>query len=89
MCWPRCVSIPTCHDPHPSETPTSAMLTGGIGWGHNIKYRMGVNMLDLTKVIYRRLPDVRFPFLIMHDPEDGERSAALESEGSWAQAWPE
>lgn len=45
---------------------------GGIGWGQNMKFRMGLNMMDMVGVVYARLSDVQFPFLIMHDPGDGE-----------------
>lgn len=46
--------------------------TGGIGWGHNMKFRMGLNMMDMVGVVSKRLSDVKFPFLIMHDPQDGK-----------------
>lgn len=45
---------------------------GGIGWGQNMKFKMGLNMMDMVGKVYARLSDVQFPFLIMHDPGDGE-----------------
>ncbi|CAM9266009.1 unnamed protein product [Ectocarpus sp. 4 AP-2014] len=43
---------------------------GALGWGHNMKFNMGLNMMDMVGVVYSRLSDVQFPFLIMHDPGD-------------------
>eukprot|EP00903_Cladosiphon_okamuranus_P009021 g8628.t1 len=43
---------------------------GGLSWGHNMKWKMGMNMMDMVEVVYTRLADVKFPFLVMHDPED-------------------
>eukprot|EP00752_Nemacystus_decipiens_P011419 g10140.t1 len=43
---------------------------GGLGWGHNMKFNMGLNMMDMVGVIHSRLADVKFPFLVMHDPRD-------------------
>lgn len=37
-----------------------------------MKFNMGLNMMDMVGVVYSRLSDVKFPFLIMHDPGDGE-----------------
>lgn len=37
-----------------------------------MKFCMGLNMMDMVGVVCARLSDVKFPFLIMHDPEDGE-----------------
>lgn len=38
-----------------------------------MKWNMALNMMDMIEVVYNRLGDVKFPFLVMHDPEDGER----------------
>ncbi|CAM9438775.1 unnamed protein product [Hapterophycus canaliculatus] len=35
-----------------------------------MKFKMGLNMMDMVGVVYSRLSDVRFPFLVMHDPGD-------------------
>ncbi|CAM9968109.1 unnamed protein product [Ectocarpus sp. 6 AP-2014] len=43
---------------------------GGLGWGGNMRFRTGLNLIDLTAEVSRRLEHVKFPFLIMHDPED-------------------
>eukprot|EP00903_Cladosiphon_okamuranus_P009022 g8629.t1 len=43
---------------------------GGLGWGHNMRWNMAVNMMDMVEVVYNRLEDVKFPFLVMQDPED-------------------
>ncbi|CAM9382724.1 unnamed protein product [Ascophyllum nodosum] len=43
---------------------------GGIGWNHNMKFNMAMNMLDMIGVVSTRLSDVVFPFTIMHDPKD-------------------
>lgn len=51
---------------------SSLLDAGGIGWGHNMKFRMGLQMMDMVAWVYARLSDVKFPFLIMHDPEDGK-----------------
>lgn len=45
---------------------------GALGWGHNMKFNMGLNMMDMVAVVEKRLSDVKFPFIVMHDPEDGE-----------------
>lgn len=45
---------------------------GGLGWGGNMRFRTGLNLIDLTAEVSRRLEHVKFPFLIMHDPEDSE-----------------
>lgn len=37
-----------------------------------MKFNMGLNMMDMVGVVHGRLSEVEFPFLIMHDPEDGE-----------------
>ena len=37
-----------------------------------MKFKMGMNMMDMIEVVYSRLSDVQFPFLVMHDPKDGE-----------------
>ena len=39
-----------------------------------MKFNMALNMMDMVGVVYSRLADVKFPFLVMHDPEDGEIS---------------
>lgn len=38
-----------------------------------MRFNMGLNMMDMVEVVYGRLADVKFPFLVMHDPEDGEK----------------
>eukprot|EP00903_Cladosiphon_okamuranus_P014574 g13516.t1 len=43
---------------------------GGLGWGGNMRFRTGLNLIDLTAEVSRRLEHVKFPFLIMHDPGD-------------------
>ncbi|CAM9804237.1 unnamed protein product [Ectocarpus fasciculatus] len=35
-----------------------------------MRFRTGLNLIDLTAEVSRRLEHVKFPFLIMHDPED-------------------
>lgn len=37
-----------------------------------MKFYMALNMLDMIGVVSSRLSDVNFPFIILHDPEDGE-----------------
>ena len=46
--------------------------SGGLGLGGNMRFRTGVNLIDLTAEVSRRLEHVKFPFLIMHDPGDSE-----------------
>ena len=46
--------------------------TGGLGWGGNMRFRTGLNLIDLTAEVSNRLHEVKFPFMIMHDPGDGE-----------------
>ncbi|CAM9249183.1 unnamed protein product [Laminaria digitata] len=43
---------------------------GALGWGHNMKFNMGLNMMDMVGVVEKRLSDIKFPFIVMHDPED-------------------
>lgn len=38
-----------------------------------MKFNMGLNMMDMVGVVYSRLSDVKFPFLVMHDPGDGKQ----------------
>lgn len=38
-----------------------------------MKFNMALNMMDMIGVVHHRLADVKFPFLVMHDPEDGEK----------------
>lgn len=42
-----------------------------------MKFRMGMSMLDMVAVVYSRLADVKFPFIVLHDPEDGEEHAGV------------
>lgn len=49
-----------------------ADTSGGLGWGGNMRFRTGLNLIDLTAEVSERLEHVKFPFLIMHDPGDGE-----------------
>ena len=51
---------------------------GALGWGHNMKFNMGLNMMDMVAVVEKRLSDVKFPFIVMHDPEDGKSSSGSE-----------
>ncbi|CAM9130735.1 unnamed protein product [Discosporangium mesarthrocarpum] len=44
---------------------------GGLGWGGTMRFRTGLTLIDLTTELSSKLGDVRFPFLIMHDPDDG------------------
>lgn len=37
-----------------------------------MRFRTGLNLIDLTAEVSRRLEHVKFPFLIMHDPGDSE-----------------
>lgn len=53
--------------------------TGGLGWGGNMRFRTGLNLIDLTAEVSRRLEHVKFPFLIMHDPEDSEFTVFIAS----------
>lgn len=48
------------------------VYSGGLGWGGNMRFRTGLNLIDLTAEVSRRLEHVKFPFLIMHDPGDSE-----------------
>ena len=50
----------------------SSRFSGGLGWGGNMRFRTGLNLIDLTAEVSRRLEHVKFPFLIMHDPGDSE-----------------
>ncbi|CAM9783785.1 unnamed protein product [Pylaiella littoralis] len=43
---------------------------GSLGWGHNMKFNMAMNMMDMIGVVHQRLSEVKFPFLVMHDPGD-------------------
>lgn len=43
---------------------------GALGWGHNMKFNMGLNMMDMVAVVEKRLSDIKFPFIVMHDPQD-------------------
>ncbi|KAJ1485074.1 Alpha/Beta hydrolase protein, partial [Baffinella frigidus] len=44
---------------------------GGIGWGHTMRFGSAVALLQMTVDTQALLPAVAFPFLILHDPEDG------------------
>eukprot|EP00904_Undaria_pinnatifida_P006106 jgi/Undpi1/2625/HiC_scaffold_13.g06004.m1 len=43
---------------------------GALGWGHNMKFNMGLNMMDMVGVVHARLSDIKFPFIVLHDPKD-------------------
>ncbi|KAG5175706.1 Alpha/Beta hydrolase protein [Tribonema minus] len=43
---------------------------GSLGWGKQMRFRMGLNMLDQAQYVESSLHKVRFPFLSLHDPED-------------------
>lgn len=51
---------------------------GALGWGHNMKFNMGLNMMDMVGVVHARLSDIKFPFIVLHDPKDGESSRRRE-----------
>lgn len=51
---------------------------GALGWGHNMKFNMGLNMMDMVGVVRARLSDIKFPFIVLHDPKDGESSPRRE-----------
>lgn len=36
-----------------------------------MRFRTGLNLIDLTAEVSRKMEHVEFPFLIMHDPGDG------------------
>lgn len=50
---------------------------GGLGWGGNVRFRTGLNLIDLTAEVSSRLSHVTFPFMIMHDPADCESRAGF------------
>ena len=43
-----------------------------------MKFNMGLNMMDMVAVVEKRLSDIKFPFIVIHDPEDGENSRRRE-----------
>lgn len=43
-----------------------------------MKFNMGLNMMDMVAVVEKRLSDIKFPFIVMHDPQDGESSRRRE-----------
>lgn len=43
-----------------------------------MKFNMGLNMMDMVGVVEKRLSDIKFPFIVMHDPEDGKSSGRPE-----------
>ncbi|CAM9159700.1 unnamed protein product [Chrysoparadoxa australica] len=42
-----------------------------LGWGHNMRFGMAMQMLDQCIHVEERLDQIDSPFLVMHDPEDG------------------
>lgn len=47
-----------------------------------MRFRTGLNLIDLTAEVSRRLEHVKFPFLIMHDPGDCEYLCRAEENSS-------
>ncbi|CAM9755965.1 unnamed protein product [Phaeothamnion confervicola] len=45
-------------------------MPGGLGYGQNMKYGMGIAMLDMVSFLQSNLGNVDFPFLVLHDPDD-------------------
>ncbi|CAM9307297.1 unnamed protein product [Phaeothamnion confervicola] len=45
-------------------------MPGGLGYGQNMRFGTGVQLLDMTAENEARLPDVNFPFAVLHDPAD-------------------
>lgn len=43
---------------------------GGLGWGRGMRYGTALMFVKFSPVIQRTMSEVKFPFLIVHDPED-------------------
>jgi alpha-beta hydrolase superfamily lysophospholipase len=46
-------------------------LPGGIGWGHPMRFGSAAALLQMSLDTQALLPSIAFPFLVLHDPEDG------------------
>ena len=46
-------------------------LPGGIGWGHSMRFGSAAALLQMTLDTQALLPSIAFPFVVLHDPEDG------------------
>ena len=44
---------------------------GGIGWGHPMRFGSASALLQMSLDTQAMLPSIAFPFLVLHDPEDG------------------
>eukprot|EP00903_Cladosiphon_okamuranus_P005865 g5802.t1 len=44
---------------------------GGLGWPGTMRLGTGATLIDMLADLDSRLPEVNFPFLVLHDPEDG------------------
>ncbi|CAN0264366.1 unnamed protein product [Ascophyllum nodosum] len=44
---------------------------GGLGWPGNMRLGTGSQLVDMVNTLESRLTEVDFPFLVLHDPEDG------------------
>ncbi|CAM9770803.1 unnamed protein product [Ectocarpus sp. 13 AM-2016] len=44
---------------------------GGLGWPGTMRFGTGSQLIDMLGELYSRLSEVDFPFLVLHDPEDG------------------
>ncbi|CAN0057683.1 unnamed protein product [Scytosiphon promiscuus] len=44
---------------------------GGLGWPGTMRFGTGSQLLDMLANLNKRLPEVNFPFLVLHDPQDG------------------
>ncbi|KAJ1495478.1 Alpha/Beta hydrolase protein [Baffinella frigidus] len=44
---------------------------GAIGWGHTMRFGCAAALLQMTLDTQTLLPAIAFPFLVLHDPQDG------------------
>jgi alpha-beta hydrolase superfamily lysophospholipase len=42
----------------------------GLSWGSNYRYKTALSMLDLASATRSIIPEINFPFLVLHDPDD-------------------
>eukprot|EP00752_Nemacystus_decipiens_P011577 g10281.t1 len=69
------VSVPELVWVNPEHMEMGAMdkvgLPGGLGWPGTMRLGTGSTLLDMLAELDSRLSEISFPFLVLHDPDDG------------------
>ncbi|CAM9317129.1 unnamed protein product [Hapterophycus canaliculatus] len=70
----KAVSVPELVWTSPEHVRMGALdkvgQPGGLGWPGTMRFGTGSQLLDMLADLNKRLPEVNFPFLVLHDPQD-------------------